>query len=200
MESAQLTTLILVRHGETAYNLEHRFTGWLDVTLSARGIEQARRVADYIASNYQAQRLYCSPLLRAMQTANAIGDACGLTPAIIDGLKERSLGQLEGRAYAEGTSDVDRNGALPGGETAQVFWARVLFAMKTLIKENRGHTAIVVSHGGSLAIFLADLVEGRTGCWEKFLMENGGLTVVTIAPGRLVDFRFDEFVMTREVQ
>ena len=79
METNSTTTLlILVRHGRTAWNREERFRGRADVPLDAVGLAQAEATGKRVATQWQPQALYASPLSRAIQTAEAIGRASGV--------------------------------------------------------------------------------------------------------------------------
>lgn len=88
--------LVLVRHGESTFNAEQRFTGLLDVPLSPRGLQQCREAAELlIAEQIQPDRLITTPLQRAWRTAEVIAERLGLPPAVRDWrLAERDYGAL----------------------------------------------------------------------------------------------------------
>src|SRR5579875_596022 len=100
-----MTQLILLRHGQSAWNLQHRFTGWVDVDLTEVGEAQARRAGELIRENGIAiDRVFASVLTRAIRTANLALDAAGQSwvPMTKDWrLNERHYGALTGRTHAE---------------------------------------------------------------------------------------------------
>lgn len=100
-----MPTLILLRHGQSQWNLENRFTGWVDVDLTAEGEAQARRGGELLkAEDIQINRAYTSVLTRAIRTCNLALDAAaqGFVPVIKDWrLNERHYGGLTGLDKAE---------------------------------------------------------------------------------------------------
>ncbi|KAJ0041348.1 hypothetical protein Pint_28103 [Pistacia integerrima] len=94
--------IIVVRHGETAWNVDGRIQGHLDVLLNEVGREQAVAVADRLAKEFKISVVYSSDLKRALETAQAIAKACGGLEVIEDqDLRERHLGDLQGLVYRE---------------------------------------------------------------------------------------------------
>ena len=91
-----MTTVLLVRHGQTAWNLEDRFRGQVDLPLDDHGLEQAEVVGKRIASDWQPAAIYASSLQRTLQTAAAVSRACGLRTAIHDGLLDIDFGEFSG--------------------------------------------------------------------------------------------------------
>jgi broad specificity phosphatase PhoE len=95
--------LYFTRHGESEANVQQVF--WNQPTrygLTAKGREQALALADNLA-NIAFAALYCSPVLRAVQTAEIVGQRLHLTPDVTDGLREWDVGALEGQRYSEET-------------------------------------------------------------------------------------------------
>ncbi len=93
-----MATLILIRHGESQWNLENRFTGWVDVELSAKGVQEAAAAGKKIAG-YKLDQAYTSVLKRAMNTLDLALQSAGKTglPIIRDkALNERHYGALQG--------------------------------------------------------------------------------------------------------
>ncbi len=147
------TTLYLVRHGE----VEPRrvFYGHLDVPLSARGLEQARAVAEALATA-PLTAVCCSDLQRATQGAALIAAHHGLTPQADPAFREMSLGVLEGLARAEGLRRLPELASkryrdmwefrFPEGENLQEVAARVWPALEAVLAANLGGTVVLVSH------------------------------------------------------
>ena len=90
----------LARHGQTAYNAEGRFQGHLPVPLNDTGFGQAEELAQ-AASGVEIVSLWCSPLLRAVQTAEAVARRIGLRPTTDERFAETDTGDWTGRSFAE---------------------------------------------------------------------------------------------------
>ena len=155
-----MTSLIVIRHGETDWNRQHRFQGQIDVPLNALGLEQARRLGERLAFE-PIDRLVVSDLARARQTAQALATHPGLSPLIDPQWREQSFGVLEGldvptiqRQHADLWSRWTRHKAdyaLPqGGESNAAFHARVMQALQALLAAHAGARIAVVTHGGVL--------------------------------------------------
>src|SRR5690625_3979738 len=97
---SDVTTICLVRHGESTWNAKQLIQGQLDPPLSELGIRQAKRVAERL-SKKDWSALYCSDLARAKSTAEAIGKKTSLTPKIEGELRERGQGKREGLPIQE---------------------------------------------------------------------------------------------------
>ena len=156
-----MTALILIRHGETDWNVEGRYTGQSDVPLNARGLEQA----DSLAKRLQGTRIdaiYSSDLRRAQQTAMTLAESRGMRILIDPRLREIHQGEWEGMlfkdiraSYSQAWEQRVRDPLLvapPGGETVGQVRARVLEALRDILHQHPdGHLAIV-SHGLVLAL------------------------------------------------
>jgi probable phosphoglycerate mutase len=155
------TQLLVIRHGETAWNAEHRIQGHLDVPLSATGLHQAARLAERLA-NDRVDAIYSSELARAWLTAVPLAQRLGLGIVPEPRLRERSFGVFEGLTLDEIASQHpeafrqwrgrDPLGAMAGGETGQQLIDRVLEALHDIAGRHRGQTVAVVTHGGVLDV------------------------------------------------
>ena len=157
-----MPTLALVRHGQSLWNLQNRFTGWVDVPLTERGREEARR-AGAALRDVSFDVAYTSALRRAQDTLGLVLEAAGLlVPVIRDAaLNERDYGDLAGLDKAEtaaryGEEQVHRwrrsfDEAPPGGESLQDTAARTLpfFERAVLGDLRHGRDVLVVAHGNS---------------------------------------------------
>ena len=98
-----MSKLVLIRHGESQWNLENRFTGWVDVPLSAKGIEEAKAAGKKLAG-FTFDRAFSSVLARANETLRYILEAIGQTNIPVEkdkALNERMYGELQGLNKAE---------------------------------------------------------------------------------------------------
>jgi 2,3-bisphosphoglycerate-dependent phosphoglycerate mutase len=157
-----MPTLVLIRHGQSIWNLQNRFTGWVDVPLSAQGEEEARNAARLIA-DLSFDVAYTSALRRAQHTLDLILAERGTSiPVIRDAaLNERMYGDLQGLDKAD---TVARHGeaqvhiwrrsfdiAPPNGESLKDTAARTLpFFDRCIMGDIRkGRNVLVVAHGNS---------------------------------------------------
>lgn len=158
-----MTEILLIRHGETAWNAVRRLQGHLDVALNAEGMRQAGALARAIADE-KLDAVYSSDLMRARQTAGAIAAPRGMEVILDRGLRERCYGAFEGMLYAEiGTRypeayaawkarDIDAR--FPAGvhvaETMREFAERTVKTILRIVAEGRHGKIAVVCHGGVL--------------------------------------------------
>jgi 2,3-bisphosphoglycerate-dependent phosphoglycerate mutase len=154
-----MTDVILIRHGETDWNVQGRFQGQIDVPLNALGLAQAERMAERLARE-AIDAFYCSDLLRTRQTAEPAALKLDLPAAPDAGLREQHFGILEGLSFDEVQARHpeqlaawlrhDPDYALPEGESVRSFHARVLGVLRSLAERHAGSTLAVVTHGGVL--------------------------------------------------
>ncbi|MGQ9897125.1 MAG: 2,3-bisphosphoglycerate-dependent phosphoglycerate mutase [Acidobacteriota bacterium] len=165
--------LVLLRHGESQWNLENRFTGWVDVPLSPKGEEEARAAGRKLKSaELTFDHLFTSVLQRAIQTADLACEAAGFTnlPTARDqALNERHYGDLQGlnkaetaRQYGDEQVKIWRRSydvRPPNGESLADTAARVLPYYKAHILPllQAGKNVLVVAHGNSLRALVMHL-------------------------------------------
>jgi len=152
------STLHLVRHGQTDWNVQRRYQGQTDIPLNQTGVEQAAGVAEALREVPLAA-VVTSTLGRAQATGLAIAEAQGLAaPAIDARLMERHFGEAEGMH----DDDVKRlfpvREQIPGRESDEELRARAFGALEDLAAAFDGEEVAVVSHGGWIAMVLRTLV------------------------------------------
>ena len=205
------TRIIAIRHGETAWNVDTRVQGQLDIGLNTKGRWQAQQVALAVAGE-SIQALYASDLWRAYDTALSIASVTGLTVQTDEGLRERGFGAFEGKTFAE-VEAVWPDQALrwrkrvpdfapEGGESLLTFRERVLQAVYALAAKNMGEQIVLVSHGGVMDVLYRaatrqDLQAPRT--WQlgnaainRLLWTPEGLSLVGWADEQHLDSALDE--------
>jgi len=161
-----MSTLVLVRHGESQWNLENRFTGWVDVPLSEKGVSEAKAAGERLKrENLHFDKAYTSDLQRAQRTLGYILEALGQAGIPVEkdrALNERHYGDLQGLNKAEtaqkfGDDQVkiwrrSYDVAPPNGESLKDTAARTLpyFDAKIAADLRAGKNVIVAAHGNSL--------------------------------------------------
>lgn len=186
--SSPSTTLLVVRHGETAANVSGAWQGSTDSPLTERGRLQAEFLAQRLAGEGRSvSAIYTSPLGRARQTAGILASSLATPPVVADpGLAEFHLGEWEGLSYDALRLEkrlwdrmaVDPHFTAPGGESAVAFATRLVTSFRTVASQHPGQTTVIVSHGGAIATALAMLVAGDGGRWLEFQVANCGLTEI----------------------
>lgn len=156
-----VTRLIAVRHGETAWNVDTRIQGQLDIPLNDTGLWQAQRTGAALADEPIAA-VYASDLSRAWQTAQEIARSHGAEVIPDLGLRERGFGSFEGRTFAaidaETPEDArrwrtrDPEFAPAGGESLLVFRDRVTGTVARLAACHPGELIVLVAHGGVMDV------------------------------------------------
>jgi broad specificity phosphatase PhoE len=152
----------LARHGQTAYNIEGRFQGQLPVALDAKGRTQATELAERAAEHGFAA-LWCSPLKRARETADAVAKRIELEPREDARLMETDAGDWTDRLFSEIQAetpeefvkfiDGDPTFAFPGGESFAQQGVRVAAAIYDIRRAEA--PALVVCHGGVIRLALS---------------------------------------------
>jgi broad specificity phosphatase PhoE len=139
-----VTTLLLVRHGETDWNADGRLQGQTDRPLSDFGRRQAHKLAEELADE-PLEAIYSSDLVRARETAEIVEGRLGLPVTIDAGLRERDWGSWEG------LTAVERDRVEFVGESTEEHQERILRALRRIAEHHPGAgSVLVVTHGGSM--------------------------------------------------
>jgi probable phosphoglycerate mutase len=156
-----VTRLIVVRHGETAWNVDTRIQGQLDIGLNATGQRQAQQLGQALADE-TVEAVYASDLARAWDTARAVAGPLGLEVVPEPRLRERAFGQFEGRTFADieaNSPDEARRWRTrdpefepEGGESLIAFRHRVTGVAAELSARHPGALVVLVAHGGVMDV------------------------------------------------
>ncbi len=159
-----MTELLLIRHGETDWNVQRRLQGHQDIGLNSTGMKQAQALANALRTE-PLDAVICSDLLRARQTAQAIGSLQQLEPRIDVHWRERHFGGFEGQLISEleerfpteyaawRARQIDSQfpvGVNGSGESIRQFHERIATALLALSQRFAGKKIAVVAHGGVL--------------------------------------------------
>jgi uncharacterized phosphatase len=179
-----MTSLYLVRHGETDWNAQRRIQGSTDIPLNSTGRMQAETTGALLARR-DWDGIYASPLSRAMETARIISAAVGLgEPGPIAAIVERNYGEAEGLNWEEIERRFPGDTPVPGRETHAEVAERVIPALVSLAASRPGESLIVVTHGGVIRTLVNAVAPGDSygsitnGSIHSFELVDGSLELV----------------------
>lgn len=199
-------TLVLVRHGQSEWNLKNLFTGWRDPDLTELGIEEAHRAGRTLKANgLKFDLAYTSELKRAQKTLDIILDELGQTdlPVVRDiALNERDYGDLSGLNKADAAVNWGEEQVMiwrrsydvapPGGESLRDTLARTLpyYVREILPQLLNGKNVIVTAHGNSLRALIMVLEGLDKDSIVKRELETGAPLLYRLGPdSRVIEFR-----------
>ena len=204
--------LILVRHGQSTYNLKNKFTGWKDVPLTNKGIKEAEDCSKLLKS-YNIDACYTSELKRAQHTLSIINNNLNINPVIYKSilLNERDYGDLVGKNKSEtaqkyGHKQVEiwrrsYDVPPPGGESLKMTCERVIpYFKKTILSnifKNNHKNIIIAAHGNSIRAIVMNVLNFTS---EQILKTEIGWCepwILYFNNNNLVDFKIIPRINTK---
>lgn len=188
-----MTKLIFIRHGQSEANLQNRFAGQTNVPLTDLGKSQAKKAAEYIIKHEKIDKIYSSDLQRAHNTAVPVSELTGIPINDVKELREICAGIWEGRLANEIEIEYEQefrtwrkdyaNARLPGGESVQEVYERVVPFVKKIAKENDGLTLLFASHASPIR---AVECNSRGFGWERMsevsFVNNSAISIFEYEP------------------
>lgn len=175
------TKVILIRHGETDWNLSGRWQGHADSPLSQRGVSQAEAVGNRM-QHEEVDFFFTSDLGRAKHTSRLLGRISGWKATPLETWRERDLGVLEGLTtdemlvqYPKEFHSFRNDGPdyqVPGGESFSKFYKRCSGALENLMELHAGKRIAVVTHGGVLGAIFRYVLKIPLETRRNFLLLN----------------------------
>ncbi|MEY4749994.1 MAG: hypothetical protein RIQ60_2208 [Pseudomonadota bacterium] len=219
MTHDRATRILALRHGETAWNVETRIQGQLDIPLNPAGVQQAELLAQALAHE-PISAIYSSDLSRAHATAAALARRTGLTLQLDEQLRERHFGAFQGRTVADIERDEPEQSLLwrrrdpdftpAGGESLLTFHARCVSRATFIASAHPGQTIALVAHGGVLdCLYRAANGMGLQAprSWQlgnasinRLLYTGENFTVIAWGDSAHLDFADGDFAPRDEVQ
>ncbi len=177
--------IILVRHGQTEWNLLQKYQGQTDIPLTDLGRKQAQAAGEYLSNTEKIEALYCSDLSRTRETAKIIGKNIDLQPECDSRLRELSFGLWEGLTFTEVYEKYPEEFnnwykdthkiKVPEGESFAQLVERVMKSVKEIM-EKHTKTVVIVTHGGVIKGILAQS-EAQSDVWQTGV-EPGSITIL----------------------
>jgi len=157
-----MTTLLMIRHGESEANRNKLFAGNLDADLQNNGLKQAQKTAEFIAANYKVDKVYASDLKRAFKTGKCVADLVGVEIIPNKNLREISAGKWEGISfddlavnYADDynvwLTDIG-NACCTGGESVKQLGKRIMDELTAIASANGGKTIVIATHATPIRV------------------------------------------------
>lgn len=182
-----MKTVILVRHGQSTTNVQKVFTGQLNAPLTSMGVEQAERMAQYVA-RYPVEKVYASSLQRAVDTAAPICRLLGCPMETSDDLREIYAGSWEGLSFEEVAARYpdsyaiwrqDFGNAHPdGGESCRALYDRVIEAFRHIVEDTQEQVICIVSHAIPIRMIESYIAYGSVAYAAKMpWVPNASVTV-----------------------
>jgi alpha-ribazole phosphatase len=183
----------LVRHGSVGSARDGRYLGSTDAPLDTVGRRQVEALAELIRAKRRCGRCVCSPLRRAVQTAEILCSATGYIPEADPDLREIDFGRWEGKTFGEirdsSPEEVERwarfepDFGFPGGESLADFFDRTRRAADRLAADD-AETVLAVTHGGVIKAMLCHLLGLEPRRYVAFEIAPASLTVVRLFEGK----------------
>lgn len=185
-----MTRLLLIRHGQTDYNLNRRYCGSSDPPLNVSGLSQAKSLAGQL-KGFDIRAVYSSDLLRAAQTAGVL--FCGHQIKTMPNFREFDFGIFEGLNHLEIMEKYPGpyqdwladplHISIPGGEKFADFKKRVDSALSLVISSNRNKTIALVTHSGPIRIILCRALGCGFQRFWAFNYDNAAYSIIAYAKG-----------------
>lgn len=180
--------LLLIRHGETVWNLERRCQGFSDIPLSEAGEDQAKALARALRNdeNNELDAVYSSDLVRARRTAEFIAAPHRIQVKVDARLRELNQGDLEGLKFTDLLADhpdllkkwmsSPAEVAMPGGESMQSLQSRAWRAIEEIVAAHPGQKVAVVSHNLCTLTIICRSIGLDLNKFRSFKIENASIT------------------------
>lgn len=188
------TSIILVRHGQTAWNASEVFRGRIDIELDETGLKQAELLGEYLGKR-ELEAVYSSPLKRAVQTAEAIARHHGLAAEIAPDLNDMDFGEWQGLSLQdvrsrfselfEMWSSEPHRVRIPSGESLDDVRQRVLTLINQIIDKHEG-TVVLVSHRVVNKVLICALLGLDSSHFWDIRLDTCGMTTFEFNNGRFV--------------
>lgn len=187
MPGHKLTRLILVRHGETTWNVSGHYQGRTDTDLSDRGRRQASRLAGHLRG-VRLNAIYCSPLRRALDTISEVANQAGLEVSVECGLTEIEHGVWGGLHKSEVEAQfaetlrlwMDRpaEARVPGAETLEDVQRRVMAAVSCIIERHPDQTVLLCTHDAVLKVLITSSMGLGLDSFWKIQVDNASISIL----------------------
>jgi broad specificity phosphatase PhoE len=197
-----MTCILLVRHGHVEGMSPERFRGRRDIDLTDQGVRQAQATAQRIAKEWHPVTIYTSPLRRCLQTAAAIGTACGLGATVLDDLNDLHYGEWEWHTHEEVRTRwpelyecwfaAPQLVRFPHGESLQDLVARMANVVRFVRERRADQTVAVVGHSSGNRALLLQMLDQPLSAYWRLAQDPCSVSVIELLTHAATVRRFNE--------
>lgn len=188
-----MARIILVRHGQTEWNRQERFRGWVDIDLDATGLRQAEAAAERVA-RWEVAAIYSSPLRRAMDTAQIIANRLSLPVVPLEGINDMNFGIWQGLSIGEVKENYPelfdlwryspQRLEIPQGESLEDVRKRVVATIDDLTARHEGSTVAMVTHRVVCKVLLCHLLGLDNSHFWQIAQDTTAINLFEITEGK----------------
>lgn len=189
-----MTTIVLVRHGQTEWNRIERFRGRIDIELNATGLDQVRKTADRIQKTWKPDAIYTSPLKRAFQTASAIAELTHNQVESANELIDINYGEWQGLTpeearlrwpdQVEAWYQHPEQAFIPGGENLSQVQTRAMALIHSVSNVNSDKTFVLVSHTVVNRLILLGILGLGIDHFWRLRQEPCAINIIDVIDGK----------------
>jgi len=183
-----MTTMILIRHGESEANRKGFFAGQVNADLQDKGLMQAELTAKYVTENYKVDKIYSSDLIRAKKTAMCLSKLLDMEITEDKNLREIYAGEWEGKTFDELSDKYSKDyevwknhigrAVCTGGESVKEFGERIMKALTGIAEANEGKTVVVATHATPIRVMQSLIATGNLDEMENIpWVSNASLSI-----------------------
>lgn len=188
-----MARIILVRHGQTEWNRQERFRGWVDIDLDETGLRQAEAAAERVA-RWEVAAIYSSPLRRAMDTAQIIANRLSLPVVPLEGINDMNFGIWQGLSIGEVKENYPelfdlwryspQRLEIPQGESLEDVRKRVVATIDDLTARHEGSTVALVTHRVVCKVLLCHLLGLDNSHFWQIAQDTTAINLFEITEGK----------------
>jgi broad specificity phosphatase PhoE len=190
-----MTSIYLVRHGQTAWNKEEIFRGRIDIPLNEMGFREAELVGEYLKGR-DIHVIYSSPLLRAKETARRIAQVFNLKVQTLGGIIDMNFGKWEGHPLKEVQihdeelyqqwRKLPHRVRLPGGESLDEVRIRAMAALGAVVESHHGNNIVLVSHRVINKVIICGVLEIDNSHFWQIGQDTAAINLIQFKEGKYI--------------
>jgi phosphoserine phosphatase len=202
MDTSDVTTVLLVRHGHVPGISPERFRGRTDIELTERGVAEAHKTAEWLAQFWRPTIVYTSPMKRCKDTGAAIAKLCKVSTEVLPSLNDLNYGEWQWQTHAavaaewpvlyhrwRATPHLTR---FPKGESLQELVARAADALRFAIEKHPAETIVMVGHDSVNRAMLLQALDQPLSAYWRLGQDPCAINEIAVAPDRVVVVRVNE--------
>jgi broad specificity phosphatase PhoE len=202
MDTSDVTTVLLVRHGHLPGILPERFRGRTDIELTERGVAEAHKTAEWIAQFWRPTIVYTSPMKRCKDTGAAIAKLCKVSAKVLPSLNDLNYGEWQWQTHDAVAAEwpvlyhrwrtTPHLTRFPHGESLQDLVARAADALRLAIERHPTETIVMVGHDSANRAMLLQALDQPLSAYWRVAQDPCAINEIAVASDRVTVVRMNE--------